>query len=626
MKKAFGLLCFSLIPVLILVAAQAPLLTAQNEFQQIRQGYQAALDQTRWQLSEIAHTLRADAVLLQNIADPATSGVGRSLSGYIKPGQIDYLAVLDQNCHLIAHSEQGMPLTESCPIKGFTPQIATHLQWRLVGDKPRLELVQSLGNAHFLLAATVLGDTWIASQKDLKNNFREHDIVLGPAGADGVLLYEEGRGADQIAVASLFSKDPWLIALPQLLRTEPLTLQKPLWAALALLALAVFHLMRTLRRQRLDLLQAGRRLEEWASDLIPDKTLSPPLSAPTPKELVQAIEERINKLIKGNFEQIQKFQHQNHLLQQQVVTLESRLMEHQAEQARFHQVQSLHQQMLACAEEHLHKLAEVFSLGEDLSHLAVHQMARPSQKLLDLAHRWELELSQVSARKFVRSLSERVEADGSSELEQSLNFILEQSYELNNNAVNFTLLVQKLLQDLRINIQLAEHWHQMMGNHRDAPASLLSLLNSGQTLIQLQDPSLTLRYDNLLDDQAELSHLKVPSSTLTSAIYHCYLALIEAARARGASDLHLTSQLKKRAERSILVLSIKGDWQDEWTQDQTWPPKAEQHLYLAIQLIQSYPLKISQLPGLQGIQAITFMWEPAVTQVKDISLNYELSV
>ena len=142
----------------------------------------------------------------------------------------------------------------------------------------------------------------------------------------------------------------------------------------------------------------------------------------------------------------------------------------------------------------------------------------------------------------------------------------------------------------------------------------------------MQDPGLSLRYDNLLDDETQLSHLKIPSSTLTSAIYHCYLALIEAGRARGASDLQLTSQLKKRTERSILVLSIRGDWQDDWSQGQTWPPKAEQHLYLAIQLIQSYPLKISQLPGLQGVQAITLMWEPAAPKIQDINLSNELSV
>lgn len=625
MKKALSLLGLSLIPVLGLILLQSPLLSLQSDYQKVRQVYTLALDTTRFKLTELSHILRAEPSLAQGLTPEGLAAVGRTLSGYIKAGEVDYIAVLDANCQIAAHSELGQTLNPQCPIDNFRADAPAQFQWRADGDTPRIQWTLPLSPSFVLLLATKLNDTWIASHPELQKSMQSRNLRLGPATGDGVLVVEEGRNADQIAIASLYGNELALVLVPQLLRAAPLSLQKPLGIALTLFLLCLVYLIRCLRRREKDFSAAHAQLYSWAHDLNPLEQ-GPAAAGAAPLQLVQHIQERMNKLTKANFEQIQKEQHQNHLLQQQIVSLESRLMEHKGEQAWFHQVRSLHEQMMACAKAHIEKLHEAFSVGEDLSHIASHQLARPAQKLFELSSRWQIELGEVSARKFVRSLSERIDVHGQSELEQSLHFILEQSHELNHSAINLTLLTQRMLQDLRSNLHLAEHWHQMMGGHESKKFSLLNQLNHGQALIQLQDPSVSLRYENLLEEDADLSHLDIPASKLTSAIYHCNLALIETARSKGASELHLISQLRKRNRRSILVLSVKGDWHDDWSQGSQLPPKAEQHLYLAIQLMQSHPLKISQLPGLNGVQAITLMWDDAQPATPHLSLAPALTL
>ncbi len=631
MKKAVFYIGLGLIPIILLILAQAPLLSVQNEYLKAKEHYALALDTSRVQLGKFSEDLKRDISLMQNLDTDGYSAISRILNGFIKPGQVDYVAILDQNCNIVAHSEQGISLKETCPVDQFTPNLSPFYQWRSIQDNPSLEFLTPLRTptqkTFFLLTAIHLNNNWLYAFPELRKSFRSRDLVIGQKndGRNSYVVLEEGT---QPAIASLYSTDPLLAVFPQLLRTEPFTLVKPLWAALAFFCLCVYFVFRSIKSREIEIGKAMQIMQDWAGDLTPDAN-DPPKSKPAkskgigrskplrfekPEIMVLDIQERINRMTKRNQDKIEKCQAQNQLLQQQSQALESRLMERQAEQAWFHQAQSLHQQMLNCAGAHMQKLEETCSLGEDLSHLAVHQIARPAQKLYELGSRWDAGLQEMSARKFLRTLSERIDAEGFSELDHSLRFILDQSSEIHNTAVNLTLLSQRLLEDLKINLELAAHWHRMMGGKDGESRSLVDLVSDSQAMIKLQGAAFSLRYENLIDERETYAPPHVASSSMTSAVYHCYLALIEAAKDKAASDVVLLSQLKKRESRHILVLSAKGDWGDELNHDIQLPQKAEQHLILAQQLLQGQPLKLTLLPALQGIQAIALIWEAVEMQ------------
>jgi hypothetical protein len=268
---------------------------------------------------------------------------------------------------------------------------------------------------------------------------------------------------------------------------------------------------------------------------------------------------------------------------------------------------SLHQQMNGSAQAHLQKLQDIHSLGEDISHLAAKQLVRPAQKLFELGQRWAVELQTVAPRKLVRSMAERVDEQGESELEKTVRILIESSGELSNSAINITLLSQTMLQDLKENVQLAEHWHRLMGGADKGTKSLNQLIIDSQSLIHMQEKELQLQYENLAEDH-EMHQLNIPQSTLHSVLYHCQMALIELARERGWGNPTLHYQCKKRDDKMILVLSLRGPVDDDSITQQL-PRAGEQHQHLAMQLLQGYGMKITRLPALQGIQAMALIWD-----------------
>lgn len=635
MKKALFYIGLGLIPIIALILAQAPLLSVQSEYLRAKEHYAAALQTSRTQLQKFSEDLQGDISLTQNLDSDGYGAISRILNGFIKPGRLDYVAILNQNCQIVAHSEQGMPLNESCPVEQFQANLAPQFQWRSVQDHASLEYLTPLRTpgqkTFFLLSAVHLNNNWLFAYPDLQKGFSERDLHIGqPEGArTSFVVLEEGI---RPGLASLYSSDPLLAVFPQLLGAEPFMLIKPLWGALAFFCLCIYFVFRSIKSREFEISKAVHLLQDWARDLTPES--SDPsqggVGLPSakgkgaakiklarlkkPEAIVLDIQERLNRMTKRYQESLEKCQHQSQLLQQQTLTLESRLMERQAEQAWFHQARSLHQQMLNCAAAHLEKLEETCSLGEDLSHLAVHQIARPALKLYEMGTRWDAGLHEMSARKFLRTLSERIDEQGLSELDHSLRFMLDQSYDIHNTAINLSMLSQRLLDDLRANLELAEHWHRMMGGKEGDKRSVLSLVTDSQAMIKLQNEKFTLRYENQVDEQSGLAPHGIPSGSVTSAIYHCFLALIESARDKAQGELVLLSHLKRRENRQVLVLSIKGDWGDELAHDWQLPFKAEQHLSLAQQLLQGHPMKVTQLPALQGIQAIALIWENEASQ------------
>jgi hypothetical protein len=600
--RALVSLFAAFLPLVAIMMGQSPLLQFQSQFQQARFQYEQALQATRQQLGELGRELKGNPVLTQDLTEQAYGAASRILGGYVVPGRVDQLAILDQDCKYLAHSEQGLLLSSDCPLENRAPQQGQY-QWRMNGDRPLLEWVMPLGSFGdrriYLLASTTLKDSWIYSVNGLREKFRNLELSIGEprSGRPARVVFEAEP-------ANLYSQHMLLRFFPSVLQKEPVTLFKPLLAAMILLILAFVNVIRHLQSRDAKLKKDADGLRQWAKDLQAEVSHDEQNPDADP---ILSIRESLNRLVKRNYDQLQACRQHSHSLSQQIVGLEARLLDQQVEQAWMQKARSLHQQMNGSAQAHLQKMQDIQSLGEDISHLAAKQLVRPAQKLFDLGQRWAVELQTVSPRKLVRSMAERVDAHGESELEKTVRILIESSQELSNSAINVTLLSQNLLQQLKENLQLAEHWHRLMGGADKGSKSLHQLIVDSQGLINMQEKELQLHYENLAEDQ-EMHHLHIPQSTLHSVLYHCQMALIELARERGWASPTLHYQCKRRDDKMILVLSLRGPGDDDNITQQL-PRAGEQHQQLAMQLLQGFGMKITRLPPLQGIQAMALIWD-----------------
>jgi len=610
--RALVSLFAAILPLLAIMMSQSPLLQMQNQFQQARLQYEQALQTTRTQLADMGRELKANPALTQDLSEQAYSAASRILGGYVATGRIDQLAILDQNCKYLAHSEQGLLLSTDCPLQDRT-LTQGQFQWRMIGQHPNLDWVLPLGISSerriYLMASTTLKDSWMFSIPGLREKFRSLDLSIGAPRTE-----RPARVVYEAAPADLYSQHWLLRYYPAVLQKDPVTLMTPLLIMLALFFLAFLNVMRQLQRKEEKIQKDVAGLRQWARDLHGESKNEEPTTELDP---IPSIRESLSRLVKRNYDQLQSCRQHSHSLSQQIVGLEARLLDQQVEQAWLQKARSLHQQMNGAAQAHLQKLQEIHCLGEDISHLAAKQLVRPGQKLFELGQRWAVELRNVSPRKLVRTMAERVDAHGESELEKTVSILIESSQDLSNSAINVTLLSQTLLQQLKDNVQLAEHWHRLMGGTDKGSKSLHQLIVDSQSLIKMQEKDLQLHYENLVEDQA-LHHLQIPQSTLHSVLYHCQMALIELARERAWATPTLHYQCKKRDDKMILVLSLRGPMDDDSITQQL-PRSGEQHQHLAMQLLQGYNMKITRLPPLQGIQALALIWDEEPLKKQDHS-------
>ncbi len=613
MNRALAYLILSLLPVLSIILGQGPVIRLQSQFHDAQELYEQALQTTRLQLGELGRELKSNPALTQDLRDQSFSAASRILGGYAVAGKVDQLTILDSACKYLAHSEQGLLLSADCPFAKLKTLESPSFQWRTMDDKTSLDLITPLGTfgdrSFFLITSTWIRDSWLFHFPALRDKFRELDLSMGPRASKSRLVWQENPTAEAAANARLFTQHPLLRLYPKLLSHNPSTLQFPLWVSLGLFVLALVNLIRIVKVQDENTQKDLQGLQSWADELLPDDRDSEKDEAGH-RSSIELIKARLHRMVKRNYEQLQTCRQHSHHLSQQIVSLEARIMNQQVEQVWLQQARSLHQQMNRSAAAHLQKLADLHSLGEDISHLTASQLARPAQKLQELGQSWASELKLVSPRKLIRSMAERVDGRGESELEKAVKVLVESGQNLGHTAINVTILTQSLLGQLQENIHLAEHWHRMMGATEKGHKSLSRLINESQTLIVLQDHEIAVNYQNQLNEGLFLSHLKIPESTILSVLYHGQMALLELARERAWASTTLHRQSKTRDNTIILVISLRGPNDDDIVTTQA-PPAADQHLQLALQLLQGYPMKLTRLPALQGILAVALMWEKA---------------
>lgn len=609
MRKELGYLTLGLTPLLLITLAQGPLLSYQTSFSQAKRQYLDALQDTRKQLADLGHTLRGLPSITPDSQTLASAG--RALNGFIVPGRIDHIAIYDQECNLIANSDQGVPMSSNCPVSSAKAVTEPRFQWRSAKHSKNYEYVAPLvsagGKSYFLIASNAINQQWLFHHPDFKQSVEQLNLVLGDPKI-GKMIYRDDGASGRADLSSLSSQHPLLQVFPNLVQSSPLDFRSLTAGALLLLLLCVWRVVGEIGRKRKAIQNAIKKLHAWADELVPEGESKTALTFTRKGEIdIKVLQDRMSRLVKNNLESAERSDHEKKLLQQQLVRLESRFLSAQAEQTSIAKARSMHQQMHGFTETYIEKLHESQSLGEDISHLTTHEIVRPAQRIMEMMNRWSEELSEVSTRKFVRSLSERVDPNGISELDESVDFLMNSGAALSNAAINLTMLTQKLLVDLEENTAMAKHWFNMMGHDKSFGKNLLNLLKDAQSLIEMQDKE--IRYENVIEASTTVDQLRIPTSTLTSVLFHCQMALVENAIDRHVSHMGISNQLRLRDGKVILVSSLRAELLDERLLHKDLSPKAEQHLSLALQMLNGFAIRLTKLPALNGVHAIALLWD-----------------
>jgi hypothetical protein len=105
------------------------------------------------------------------------------------------------------------------------------------------------------------------------------------------------------------------------------------------------------------------------------------------------------------------------------------------------------------------------------------------------------------------------------------------------------------------------------------------------------------------------------------------MALVENAIDSNVGQMGISNQLRVRDGKVILVCSLRADMVDELLLQKEFSPKAEQHLSLALQMLQGFSIRMTKLPALNGVHAIALMWdaEPELDDSDDDGMGMRYS-
>ena len=135
----------------------------------------------------------------------------------------------------------------------------------------------------------------------------------------------------------------------------------------------------------------------------------------------------MSSLFKDSFDQLEKSRQRVRSLIEKQGQLEAKILGFKKEHLQYHQSESMREQMKKTEKTQSRLLEDIYSQLEDLSDLLVHGLAQKAHGLYNFSQSWQLALEKSSPRKFLRTLSERLDENGISELDKDLSVLFEYS-------------------------------------------------------------------------------------------------------------------------------------------------------------------------------------------------------
>ncbi len=588
----------------------------------IRDAFTHAVSDTRGRLFTASWSAINDAQIQQNFAMGNVNTVTQSLQGFVRPGEVSQIELLDDGCQLIARVPQsGHPITDLCQaIQRGKPALI----WQKSegGEAAMVSLVhREIGGRQVFLAAQLIFDqTWVMLHPRLASVINRRDVAIGEH-ASGAVLWREGRLADGRFALPLMV-DGWVYRIaPELTGLALVPLRENFWVLFGALGLVMLvALIQVGAGHRRDE-QNRIMMENWIIEEQSGK------EAPHHSRSWNEILACAKSLIASRDEQRGQ---QMRLLRERVEYLNMRLRDKEVEVARLEDklagmsdLASLQEQIQHTTGSFLRKIAAMRETCENILDVAASGLTRQAKDLHEFFGRWKTGVNQgvnreLAARKFFRSL---VETQGSrpgiSKLDDDMAMLERISVSTLDQALNTSMLARQTVDDCEAVSKLAALWHGIAMRDRSVKTSKwFQCIASAQNLIHADDRYQALTFETLpqLGNPEEM-YPPAPEGALVSGFFHLYLALFQDV---DLSDVHVPIVIRQKRFKDQATIILSMPMRKSGTVPESPGRQMFYHVDLAKQILAGCGIKVSILPPTGAGYPVGLTW--AIPQ-KEVSVD-----
>ncbi len=578
----------------------------------IRDAFTSAVSDARGRLITASWSAMSDTQIQQNFEMGNINTVTQALQGFVRPGEVSQMDLLDADCHLIARVPQsGHPVSDLCQaIQKGKPA----LLWQKSenGEAALVSLVhRDVGGRQIYLAAQLQFDqTWLALHPNLASMIATRDVSIGEH-ASGAVLWREGRLADgRFALPVMV--DGWLYRIaPELTGLALVPVRESFWVLFGALGLMmVMALLQVGSRQRKDE-QNRLMMAAWIAEEQAGKEAAN-VARPWEDLLLSA-----KGLIASRDEQRGQ---QMRLLRERIEHLNMRLREKETEVARLEDklagmsdLASLQEQIQHTTGSFMRKIAAMRETCENIMDVSSSGIAKQAKELHDFCGRWKTGLSQginreLAARKFFRSLVEgKGSKPGMTKLDDDMLLLEYLSASMLDQALNSAILARQTVEDCEAASKLSALWHGIAMRDRSVKTSgWVQCLNSAQNLIHADDRYQSLTFESLpqLGNPEEM-YPAVAQGALVSGFFHLYMGLFQDVDL-SLVRLPIVIRQKRFKDQATIILSLptrKAGAVPESPSRQMF-----YHVDLAKQILSGCGIKVSILPPTVAGYPVGLTW------------------
>ena len=442
-RSLFGLLiCHAIIAVSILFFAMVKektekVLTARKE-------YQVSLSRTKVQLAGLLHTLAREPSFRAHVQLRRKHSLHRFLSGFLRQGEIDSLAILESNGNTILRVNLALG-ADAIERKGGNSTPDSSFFWFKGEEGPILGLSMPLENGEWVRGLVQLDQHWWQLHPGLNRWRRELGLAFvdkpDPLGLS--VIMEDGYQGGHYVVT--LASERWMplgvTFLKKLQSLECVTL------LLFIGMLSIGSIWKFLQRGRSwrKQLESQEIFLTWLKGMFSLEARAMPHSGKIDyeflKEQIRLSKINLAKSMRMKDNEIKKLKEEINSKESTCLAAEKVTREIDFYRMEQIQVQQLYQKLLhslAVMDEKSHTVSDILRLG----------VLKSSNHLFQVITLWQASLKTVSPRKFFRSLSERQSSQQGNELERHLSEIFDSSKSNSNAAIALSMQINQLVKGI----------------------------------------------------------------------------------------------------------------------------------------------------------------------------------
>lgn len=590
-----------------------------DQIDHAKSAFSNALHNSYESLRSISYELIEDTNLKQNIDWGLAHSVGGILSQYTSPGTSSHIQVLNSDCELIAAPRNTIAIGYPCTPQNYADENASDFFfWTKSLEAQKLNLLRSFtvnGKLYYLFISQDINLAWVSNHTKLSKYWDKLALKIetDPNQLEGHFLIS--ATGDQSNIQLILTSSLWTYKIAPFLfdlNSDQLRFICNVFTVIGFAGLVIGLVLIRIEYFRFNNILTD--FYRWSKNSGQGSSSGSSEQKISSEQMIQTIRMRLdenqkfylneartkNNTIENLYQNIQKLELENINLQKQLYKIEA--------------YRSLQTQFAETGQGFLELQKRILDKLETINDTITHILSGYTKSLGGVLQKWRAELVSVHPRKFLRSLSERIDPNTQkNQLDLDIAQLIDCADQIKNITIQTAISTQSTLEDLLQSIQAAEHLVSVNQNDARKLPNLAQLIHEGQNLIPMTRHRLSYRCENHIDQNITVSANTLPYSVWNSLIYHTHMGLIYAAENAGFESLNIQNQIKKRSNKVFLIIST--DTNDGNLERIPFSDKAKSHLQLARQLSSNSCVSIIELPTLSGLAPIAISWEDSVSDL-----------